>query len=193
MAVAPNGRIDVVWLDTRDAPAGSLLSALYYCYSDDQGETWSINKRLSELFDPSVGYPQQSKMGDYFDMVSDNTGAHLAWSNTLNGEEDVYYTHIIPNIVGMNEDAVKPGISLRCTPNPFLEQASVSYTIPAECAVKVVICNMVGAEIMTLVDKNQASGGHTVNLTGTLLPAGFYLCRLSAGTQSETVRLIKLK
>ena len=193
MAVAPNGRIDVVWLDTRDAPAGSLLSALYYCYSDDQGETWSINKRLSELFDPSVGYPQQSKMGDYFDMVSDNTGAHLAWANTLNGEEDVYYTHIVPNIVGMNEDAVKPGISVRCTPNPFLEQASVSYTIPAECAVKLVICNMVGAEIMTLVDKNQDAGGHTVNLQGTLLPAGFYLCRLSAGSQTETVRLIKLK
>ncbi len=32
MSVAPNGRIDVVWLDTRDNP-GSNISALYYSNS----------------------------------------------------------------------------------------------------------------------------------------------------------------
>jgi hypothetical protein len=96
MSVAPNGRIDAIWLDTRDAITGSDTSALYYSYSMDQGINWSVNEKLSPLFDPHVGYPNQQKMGDYFDMISDNNGAHLAWANTLNGEQDVYYTHIVP-------------------------------------------------------------------------------------------------
>jgi hypothetical protein len=93
MSVAPNGRIDVVWLDTRDNP-GTFLSALYFSYSMDGGVTWSTNQRLSDYFDPHVGWPNQNKMGDYFDMVSELTGAHLAWAATFNGEQDVYYSFI---------------------------------------------------------------------------------------------------
>jgi len=93
MSVAPNGRIDVIWLDTRDNP-GTYLSALYYSYSLDGGTTWSQNQKLSDYFNPHVGWPQQNKMGDYFDMISDYTGAHLAWAATFNGEQDVYYSYI---------------------------------------------------------------------------------------------------
>ena len=74
MSVAPNGRIDVIWLDTRDNP-GTYISALYYSNSTDGGATWSPNERLSDYFDPHVGWPQQNKMGDYFHMVSDSNGA----------------------------------------------------------------------------------------------------------------------
>ena len=98
MSVAPNGRIDVIWLDTRDNP-GTVLSALYYSNSSDGGLTWSQNERLSDYFDPHVGWPQQNKMGDYFDMVSDINGANLAWAATFNGEQDVYYSFITDTTV----------------------------------------------------------------------------------------------
>ena len=98
MSVAPTGRIDVVWLDTRNYP-GIYISALYYSYSTDGGETWSQNQRMSPFFDPHLGWPDQDKMGDYFDMVSDSTGASLAWAATFNTEEDVYYSHITAEVV----------------------------------------------------------------------------------------------
>jgi hypothetical protein len=98
MSVAPTGRIDVVWLDTRDNP-GSYNSALYYSYSTDAGVTWSQNEKLSDSFNPHIGWPQQDKMGDYFHMVSDSNGASLAWAATFNNEQDVYYSYIAPNIV----------------------------------------------------------------------------------------------
>jgi hypothetical protein len=93
MSVAPNGRIDVVWLDTRDNP-GTYLSSLYYSNSYDGGVTWSPNERLSDDFDPHVGWPSQNKMGDYFDMISEVNGAHLAWAATFTGGQDVYYSFI---------------------------------------------------------------------------------------------------
>lgn len=92
MSVAPTGRIDVVWLDTRNNPSNT--SALYYSKSIDGGVTWSPNERLSDYFNSHLGWPNQDKMGDYFDMVSDSIGAHLSWAATFNGEQDVYYSYI---------------------------------------------------------------------------------------------------
>jgi hypothetical protein len=82
MSVAPNGRLDAIWLDTRDAPAGSDSSDLYYSFSADQGKTWSANEKMSGLFDPHVGYPNQNKLGDYFDMEF-VPGGDLISENTL--------------------------------------------------------------------------------------------------------------
>ncbi len=93
MSVAPNGRIDVVWLDTRN-DSGGYDSQLYYAYSEDGGLTFSANEALSPSFDPELGWPQQNKMGDYFDMISDDLGADLAYAATFNGEQDVYYIRI---------------------------------------------------------------------------------------------------
>jgi len=93
MSVAPNGRIDVIWNDTRNDPGG-YDSELYYAWSEDAGETWAANVAVSPAFDPHLGWPQQNKIGDYYDMVSDDLGANLAYAATFNGEQDVYFLRI---------------------------------------------------------------------------------------------------
>jgi len=95
MSVAPNGRIDVVWNDTRRSGVAHR-SELYYAFSTDGGTTWSTNRRLSPMWNSHVGWPNQFKIGDYYDMVSDDAGAHLAFAATFNGEQDVYYLRILP-------------------------------------------------------------------------------------------------
>jgi len=93
MSVSPNGRIDVIWYDTRQDPGG-YDSRLYYSHSTDAGHTWSANMALSPAFDPHLGWPSQNKLGDYCDMVSDEWGAYLAYAATFNGEQDVYYLRV---------------------------------------------------------------------------------------------------
>jgi hypothetical protein len=93
MSVAPNGRIDVCWYDSRANP-GTGISALYYTSSSNGGTTWTPNKQVSQTFDPSLGYPVQRKMGDYLAIVSDNSGASVAYGATFNGEEDVWFLRI---------------------------------------------------------------------------------------------------
>jgi hypothetical protein len=93
MSVAPNGRIDVIWNDNRDTGAATN-AMLYYSFSIDGGLTWSVNQQLSPVWASNIGWPNQNKIGDYYDMVSDNVGASLAWAATFNGEQDVYYTRI---------------------------------------------------------------------------------------------------
>jgi hypothetical protein len=47
VSVAPNGRVDAVWWDTRDDP-GTRSNDVYYAYSYDDGRTWSANKRITD-------------------------------------------------------------------------------------------------------------------------------------------------
>jgi hypothetical protein len=147
MSVAPNGRIDVAWLDTRDAPSGRDHSALYYSWSKDGGETWSKNEKLSGTFDPHVGYPNQSKMGDYFDMKSDNTGAHLAWAATFNGEQDVYYSYIIPDVSSSSDEKVLQN-KYRFFPNPSSDRV---YIETYEKRTIAEIYSMTGLKIKTYI------------------------------------------
>ncbi len=194
MSVAPNGRIDAVWLDTRDAFQLSISSALYYSYSEDQGVTWSENERLSELFDPRLGWPQQEKMGDYFDMVSDNEGAHLAWANTLNGEQDVYYTRIIPEPVGTKEPKHTEDLaSLKAYPNPFGSHTKVSFTLEKEAKVELAIYDVYGKLVRTLMDTRKAAGNYEITLDGSELSGAVYLCKLQIGTDVRTIRLMHIK
>lgn len=194
MSVAPNGRIDVAWLDTRDAPLGTDYSDLYYSYSIDQGNTWSVNEKLSDTFDPHVGYPQQNKMGDYIDMISDNTGARLAWANTLNNEEDVYYSYINPMLTGIENSQKKDNYySVSCYPNPFQTQTMIRYQIPDDNLVKLEIYNLYEQELTTLVNKKQAAGIYSITFSADMLSAGYYFCRMIAGTHTETTRLVKIE
>ncbi|HJV08047.1 MAG TPA: sialidase family protein [Acidimicrobiales bacterium] len=47
ISVAPNGRVDAVWWDTRDDP-GTRSNDVYYSYSTDDGRTWSANRRITD-------------------------------------------------------------------------------------------------------------------------------------------------
>ncbi|HEX4824206.1 MAG TPA: proprotein convertase P-domain-containing protein [Candidatus Polarisedimenticolaceae bacterium] len=98
-SVAPNGRIDVVWNDSRNTGQSNLVQ-LYYAYSLDAGVTWSPNVAVSPVFDSTLGYPDQNKMGDYIGIVSAATGADVAYTATFNGEQDVYYVRVFPDCNG---------------------------------------------------------------------------------------------
>src|SRR6266403_3359998 len=102
-SVAPNGRLDAVWYDTRNA-SNNTDSELFYSWSTDGGVTWAPNVQVSNPFNPFEGYPNQSKIGDYITIVSDSTGGNVAYAATFNfnpnngqHEEDVYYVRVGPS------------------------------------------------------------------------------------------------
>src|SRR5437870_7395894 len=102
-SVAPNGRLDAVWYDTRNA-TNNTDSQLFYSFSTDAGATWSPNVAVSQPFNPFEGYPNQNKIGDYITIVSDATGGNVAYAATFNfnpnrgqHEEDVYYVRVGPS------------------------------------------------------------------------------------------------
>ena len=98
LSVAPNGRIDVCWNDTR-SNTNNNFSELYYAYSHDGGLSWATNRAISPSFNHTLGYPVQQKMGDYIGMISIEDAACIAYTATFNGEEDIYFIRVEQPII----------------------------------------------------------------------------------------------
>jgi len=140
LGVASNSRIDAVWYDTRN---GSLtppyrMSQLFYSYSWDGGKTWSENKAVTPVFNTHLPYrtvngqeQQSDKMGDYTHLVSDANGAHIAYTATFNGEQDVYYLNVFPDC---NNNAISDVVDLTQG-----SQDADSNHIPDECEITVIV------------------------------------------------------
>ena len=71
-------------------------------------------------------------------------------------------------------------------PNPFNPETIIRYELPNKTNVKLRVFNLLGEEIITLVDNEQNSGYYFVHWNGSdqngrLLGSGLYLYRLEAG------------
>jgi hypothetical protein len=131
-SVAPNGRIDVIWNDTRNT-GQSNISELFYAYSYDAGATWRGNVPVSPRFNSLLGFPNQNKIGDYYTIVSGNTGADVAYAATFNQEQDVYYLRVFPDCNGNNVSDVTDisgGVSLDINGNHVPDECELLLTRP---------------------------------------------------------------
>ena len=166
-AVAPNGRLDAVWYDTRNA-ANNTDSQLFYSYSTDGGVTWSPNVAVSAAFNPFEGYPNQNKIGDYITIVSDNTGGNVAYSATFNfnpnraqHEEDVYYVRVSPS--GGSTPTPTPTASPTATPTATASSTST----PTATATVTPTATATATATATFTPTPTATATHTPTATPT--------------------------
>lgn len=81
-----------------------------------------------------------------------------------------------------------------CFPNPFREETTVTFNLsqPAQRA-SLTVYDLLGREVMTLVDGPQPAGRHEVPFTARGLPSGTYLYRLVVDGTIETETAVLLK
>jgi hypothetical protein len=185
-SVAPNGRLDAVWHDTRNA-ANNTDSQLFYSWSTDTGITWAPNVQVSNTFNPFEGYPNQSKIGDYINILSDATGGNVAYSATFNfnpgngqHEEDVYYVRVAPTggptpTPTPTPSAVK--VNLSVSPTQISEGQTATYTVTASSTV---------SQSITV---GYAMSGTATNNTDYKLNGTANQVTIPAGQSSATVML----
>ncbi len=198
MSVGPDGRIDAVWNDSR-LTGDSTRTALFYSSSFDGGTTWTANEQVSPVWNSMVGFPSQSKIGDYYHMVSDWTGADLAWANTFNGEEDVWYTRISPRPTAVADGERQPARLLGGAPNPFASATTIRFVVPVSGArVRLEVFDATGQRVATLADGPMPGGPQTAvwdgrDAAGRQVGAGLYLCRYQSGGVSGSAKLLRVR
>jgi len=65
-------------------------------------------------------------------------------------------------------------------PNPFNPVTSIRYALPFESKIKIMIINILGEFIITLVDELKPAGTYTVNWDARNFPSGVYFYRIEA-------------
>jgi hypothetical protein len=91
-----------------------------------------------------------------------------------------------------------PDFTMENYPNPFRESTTISYFLPENAHIKMVILNMMGQTVNVLVDQNQSAGTFQVewngtDATGTELPSGIYIYRLSTDKAQISRRLMLIR
>jgi hypothetical protein len=78
-------------------------------------------------------------------------------------------------------------------PNPFNPNTTISYQLAALNHVTLKVFDMLGREVVVLVNRIEEPGDKSVMFDASRLPSGMYFYRLSAGSLMQTKKLLLLK
>lgn len=78
-------------------------------------------------------------------------------------------------------------------PNPFNPNTIINYELRVTSYAKLVVYDIMGREIRTLVNEKQSPGTYQIELDGSGLTSGVYFYRLTAGEFTDTKRMLLVK
>ena len=107
------------------------------------------------------------------------------WSNTWIGDQS---TVDIDKEVIANQFALFPNY-----PNPFNPVTTIGFSLPNAQQVSLSVYNLIGQEVVSLVNKELPAGYHTINWYAGSMASGVYLSRLTSGGKTITQKMLLLK
>jgi hypothetical protein len=78
-------------------------------------------------------------------------------------------------------------------PNPFNPRTTLRYSLSENGMVKIIVYNIMGQKVTTLVDGSQEAGSQTIVWDASNLPSGTYFVRMETKNQLLTRKLLLLK
>ncbi|MBC8277255.1 MAG: right-handed parallel beta-helix repeat-containing protein, partial [FCB group bacterium] len=141
----------------------------YYAYVGDY--PWIVNHSNSFNFE-KLG-SEDGRIGTPFDW--------LCSGETFAGEKSVYAQ--IPKSYALSLPY----------PNPFNPTAAISYDLPKAGNVSIIVYNVSGREVASLIDRWQYPGSHLLTFDAAGLSSGIYFVRMNSGDFCRSHKMILLK
>ncbi|MBU1319157.1 MAG: M6 family metalloprotease domain-containing protein [candidate division Zixibacteria bacterium] len=124
-------------------------------------------------------------------------------SNTITAEISEIGTYVLGKSQfahGSDDNPSLPGAYLlhQNWPNPFNMETSIAFDLRTPAQTKLVIYNLLGQRVVTLIDQSLDAGSHTISWngrsdSGNEVSSGVYFYRLESGTFEETKRMLLIK
>jgi hypothetical protein len=138
--------------------------------------TWHMNMYATAM--DSMGYVV---MEDSLSMFMDaGTGELLYASKELTNIEEEFN---LPLVTTLHQNY----------PNPFNPTTSISFELNKAQNVSLIVYNLLGQRVLTLVNDRLESGKHRINLNASNLASGIYMYRLTTNSQSLTKKMTLIK
>jgi len=78
-------------------------------------------------------------------------------------------------------------------PNPFNPATVISFQLPVAGQVSLIVYDMLGREVATLVNEKLAPGTYTVDWNASEYPSGVYFYKITAGDYSATKKMLLVR
>ena len=109
------------------------------------------------------------------------------WSNTWIGDQSTPSLDMDEDIIA-NQFALFPNY-----PNPFNPVTTIGFSLPDAQQVTLSVYNLVGQQVVTLVNKELPAGYHAINWHAENMASGVYLSKLSSGGKTITQKMLLMK
>ncbi len=109
------------------------------------------------------------------------------WSHTFIGNQD-------GDILSTEDNLIATTFSLKENyPNPFNPTTTIEYSIGIAGPTKLMVYDVLGREVVKLVDEYRPIGSHKVVLNASNMPSGIYFYRLETSSFTRTQKMILMK
>ena len=101
-----------------------------------------------------------------------------------------------PSVSGVeNENYLIPKdyVLYQSYPNPFNPTTTIKYAIPSSDKVSIIIYDILGREVATLVNEYKNAGTHTVEFNATGFASGIYFYQINSGNFIDTKKMVMVK
>jgi hypothetical protein len=78
-------------------------------------------------------------------------------------------------------------------PNPFNPVTQIKYSIKTNGPVTLKVYDLLGKEIITLINEVKAAGSHTVDFNGANLPSGTYIYKIESNGFTDVKKMVLIK
>jgi hypothetical protein len=78
-------------------------------------------------------------------------------------------------------------------PNPFNPETTIAYSLPRSGFVELMVFNIDGKKVVTLVSEFQPAGNYSVKFNARALSSGLYFCKLRMGNFVDAIKILVLK
>jgi uncharacterized protein (TIGR02145 family) len=78
-------------------------------------------------------------------------------------------------------------------PNPFNPSTIINYSVPKAGFVTIKVYDVLGREVVKLVNENKPVGNYSIKFNGNNLPSGIYFYRMESGSFFQTKKLLLVK
>lgn len=182
--------------------ASSNSDSMILSWTLDQSlDTAVYNYPLTLLVEPPSGYEdiEVKQNGSTITFTEPDNSTIMFDANPNNGDIIVRNGSTSAICCPSITSAGVSRITLSSTPNPFFRATNISYSLTGkERNVKLGIYNAAGALVKTFSNTPGTSGTYTVKWNGTdrggrILPNGVYLCKLNAGQNTFTEKIMLLR
>ncbi|KXK52302.1 MAG: fibronectin type III domain-containing protein [Chlorobi bacterium OLB5] len=136
----------------------------------------------------SSGFGLSGRMDEFRLIRRALTPAEVAaqWNSDLGGCGLVGITqnnNQIPNLYSLSQNY----------PNPFNPVTNIKFALPNTGLVKLVVFDILGREVSTLVNEVRTAGNYTVDFDASSLSSGVYFYRIESGNFTDTKKMLLVK
>ena len=78
-------------------------------------------------------------------------------------------------------------------PNPFNPTTSIKYDLANNSFVKLVVYDITGKEVETLVSENMQAGRYEASFNGSSYSSGIYFAKIEAGSYKHIIKMVMVK